>query len=399
MSKANFKLQKRDKKKDMPMASAISYPIVTDDKKGKLIISPELEEQIDIFHAIAGSTEWSGILLYVIKEGDISKPESLVIEVKGMFPMDIGTPGYTEYDYDERTLDMYDLYPNALEEGWRLGHIHTHHNMKAYFSGTDLQELRDNIDNHAYYLSLIVNFDKKYCAKICIKGEREVKESSVLKYTGLFDNKKSNKKSNSTKIETIVYNADLDIEMPEKNTDISFIGEILKLKKKKKSYTSSWSTNNNHARYENGWGHSNKYDPERENFSHGKTNGTQVSIWDDTDSISDVEDIESFIGRLITVDIAFERPSTQSFKEFISAYNKRYLNMTNVDKDLYERYMADNIGKVVKNLNFKNGYEINLLEDTVNFLDDYGYDTKAYHALTALASDIILEYLDENWSN
>jgi len=92
------------------------FPIVSEDKKGTLIINSELAEQINIFHSFAGSTEWSGILLYKVLGGDILKPNDLKIEALGMYPMDIGTPGYTEYDYDERTLDMYDLYPDALKE-------------------------------------------------------------------------------------------------------------------------------------------------------------------------------------------------------------------------------------------------------------------------------------------
>ena len=324
--------QKKEEDKKIP---TIDYPIVTDDKKGELIISPQLEEQINLFHAIAGDTEWSGILLYVIKEGDISKPESLVIEAKGIFPMDIGTASYTEYDYDEKTLDMYDLYPNALEEEWRLGHIHTHHSMRAFFSGTDLQELRDNIDNHAYYLSLIVNFEKKYCAKLCIKGEREVKESSILKYTGLFSSKRSNKKSKSTKIEAIVYSADLEIEMPEeKEETISFIGEILKLKKK--SSTHSWSKSNADYRKDRvDWG---------KNLI--QSNGTQVSLWDDVGHSSNESlHLHSmlFLMKLINVDTTYANETGETLDEFLKKAQRKFKSMTESDTELYLSYIEDNV--------------------------------------------------------
>jgi proteasome lid subunit RPN8/RPN11 len=342
--RTDYIYNREKKKKEVP---TIDYPIVTDENKGKLIISPEIEEQIDIFHAMAGNTEWSGILLYVIKEGDISNPESLIIEVKGMFPMDIGSPGYTEYDYNEKTLDMYDLYPNALEEEWRLGHIHTHHSMQAYFSGTDLQELRDNIDNHAYYLSLIVNFDKKYCAKLCIKGEREVKESSILKYTGLFSDKKSNRKSNSTKIEAIVYNANLEIEMPEKNEGISFIGEILKLKKENaKSTYSNYSGNSN-----------------RVFRSSPQGNGKQVSLWDDVvgddsygrdsdDSsicpgyISEKAMTTKFLMQLIQVDMDYNNIAGESFEVFLKKAQRKYEDMTEADQVVYKDYIQDNVNDI-----------------------------------------------------
>jgi hypothetical protein len=54
---------------------------------------------------------------------------------------------------------------------WKTGHIHTHHDMKAYFSGTDMSELNDNVDKHNYYLSLIVNFAGQYDAKVAFLSD------------------------------------------------------------------------------------------------------------------------------------------------------------------------------------------------------------------------------------
>ena len=188
---------------NIPRESKFDYPILEGDEIGKLIITPHLQEQIDIFHAFAGSIEWSGILLYTIDKGDISNPDELVITAKAMFPMDIGTAAYTEYDYGPEVMDMYDMYPKALEEGWILGHIHTHHSMKAYFSGTDLQELRDNIDNHSNYLSLIVNFKKEYCAKICKKGSRKVESKSLTTFSSLISDKISTQETDESYEEEI----------------------------------------------------------------------------------------------------------------------------------------------------------------------------------------------------
>lgn len=43
--------------------------------------------------------------------------------------------------------------------------------MQAFFSNTDVSELHDNAPLNQYYLSLIVNFDGKYCAKLAYVGE------------------------------------------------------------------------------------------------------------------------------------------------------------------------------------------------------------------------------------
>ena len=207
----------------------MDYPIIISNIRGVLNINKQIEEQIDLLHTVVGAKEWSGVLLYTVN-GDVDS--NVDVEVQGLFPMDIGTSAYTEYEFDENIMDMYDMYPDALDEQWRLGHIHTHHNMKAYFSGTDNQELKDNTPNHAYYLSLIVNFDKSYCARLCFMGTREVKGTSSVSVKGiklsshLCDNNKVDRE------EDVIYAIDLDIVMPKKDSNITLLGEINKIQDK-----------------------------------------------------------------------------------------------------------------------------------------------------------------------
>lgn len=131
-----------------------------------LIITPRLQQQILYLHSEVGKAEWSGVLLYKVIEGDINDPENMVIEAKGLFLLDIGSSAYTEYGVDERFMDVVDQYPEFIDDEWQMGHIHTHHNMTTFFSGTDQQELHDNVELYNYYLSLIVNFEGDYTAKI-----------------------------------------------------------------------------------------------------------------------------------------------------------------------------------------------------------------------------------------
>lgn len=222
------------------------HPIIISNTRGTLNISKQIEEQIDLLHTVVGPKEWSGVLLYTVN-GDVDS--NVDVDVKGLFPMDIGSSAYTEYEFDENIMDMYDMYPNALSEQWRLGHIHTHHNMKAYFSGTDNSELQDNTPNHAYYLSLIVNFDKSYCARLCFMGTREVRGTSSVSVKGI---KLSSHLCNNNKVdkeEDVVYAIDLDIAMPKKNSDITILGEINKIQKKKEIKSKSVYNTNKY-----GWG-------------------------------------------------------------------------------------------------------------------------------------------------
>ncbi len=140
------------------------YPVYNMEKKGKLILPPELISQITYLHSHCGSKEWSGLLLYDVKNGDPSKPEDFELEAKHIFLMDIGSAGATDYETDADIVDLYDEIPEAME--MKLGHIHTHHSGSAYFSATDTGELQDNVDKHNYYLSLVVNFNGNYAAKV-----------------------------------------------------------------------------------------------------------------------------------------------------------------------------------------------------------------------------------------
>lgn len=145
--------------------------------KPTVIISNELQAQITFLHNEFGNTEWSGFLLYKVVEGDLSAPENMIINAVGIFPCDVGSSTYTEYDPVDFVLDMDDTY-DFLTHGYKLGHIHTHHSMNCFFSGTDMAELHSNAPNYAdsYYLSLIVNKSNSYCAKIAkIVNLEEVK--------------------------------------------------------------------------------------------------------------------------------------------------------------------------------------------------------------------------------
>lgn len=130
--------------------------------------------EINFLHRKIGGTEWSGILLYSHREGDIKDADNLTLVAEEIFLMDIGSPGYTEYINDvDSILELVDNYPRYESGELKIGHIHTHHSMGTGFSATDMSELQDNAPSHNYYLSLIVNFKCKPTAKIATVCEVE----------------------------------------------------------------------------------------------------------------------------------------------------------------------------------------------------------------------------------
>lgn len=147
-------------------------------KVGKLVLSDKVKEYIDCLHKRIGATEWSGMLFYRIESGDIKTMKDIVFKSDFIYPRDIGSSVYTETVADGDVSDAYDIYEDGIE--CSVGLIHSHHNMNCFFSSTDSDELLSNAKLYNYYISLIVNFDGKYCAKIAFPGKQKFTSTTTL---------------------------------------------------------------------------------------------------------------------------------------------------------------------------------------------------------------------------
>ena len=137
-----------------------------------LILTDAFMAKVSYLHAqVKRGLEWSAILLYTNKQGSVDSANNWVISVDDLILMDIGSPGYTEYDMGADDPSN-EIWMDHLEKGGKIGHLHTHHSMDCFFSGTDMGELHDNAPNHNYYLSLIVNYKDitNWCAMVAICG-------------------------------------------------------------------------------------------------------------------------------------------------------------------------------------------------------------------------------------
>ena len=183
------------------------------DTKGKVFIPLGIKTQIDYLHSQCKNKEWSGILIYKKTSGDFQKKEDFLFEVLGIYPMNIGSHSYTEYDYGNHIAKIYDVFDDI--EVVRTGMIHSHHNMSAFFSGVDMDELKTNCKNHNLYLSLIVNFDEKYVAKAAIPSK-----TSVIRSYEILDDKGNKLTFSDEKIESDIFILDLDVEIESKNFSV-----------------------------------------------------------------------------------------------------------------------------------------------------------------------------------
>ncbi len=166
--------------------------------------------------------EWSGVLFYSI-QGTIKDVSKMIITVEDILPLDKGSSAYTEYSLDDRLIDY--MMENPESQDYKIGHIHSHNTMSVFFSGTDMEELTENSFAHNFYLSLIVNNDMDFTAKVGFVGKSEVSyELSRTKIISVDENGESYTLKRAEKIETKeieekVYVYDCEIDSPIKNID------------------------------------------------------------------------------------------------------------------------------------------------------------------------------------
>ena len=103
--------------------------------------------------------EWSGPAWYSHEKDENGFPTNVTLEY--WYPLDLGTHGSTDWDGE----DLIKIFPKLRKEfpqigkEWVQGNIHSHHNMGAFFSGTDKDQLIDGANKNFYY-SLVVSTKK-----------------------------------------------------------------------------------------------------------------------------------------------------------------------------------------------------------------------------------------------
>lgn len=97
--------------------------------------------------------------------GSIVEPDTVVLTPIDILLMDRGSSAHTQYEIDEEVTDfiMHNQYFHL-----KIGHIHSHNTMRVFFSGEDLSELSDNLFNHNFYFSLVVNNFMEMDAKVAV---------------------------------------------------------------------------------------------------------------------------------------------------------------------------------------------------------------------------------------
>ncbi len=220
----------------MSFVKASRLPEWKMNQKGTLYISQSLLNEIEYLHRNVGTLEWCGPLIYEKLEGSISKPETLKLRAHHIYPMDIGTGAHTAASFSgEDIVNVFETHAELLREQnpWKQGLIHTHHSMSTFFSGTDMDELHDNTPNHNYYLSLIVNFDGKWCAKVAFVATIKEKSKQTFSFKDTEDQEASFDSSSTTEKQVLMM---IDMDIVKEGADLvsqEFQARFLKLKEEK----------------------------------------------------------------------------------------------------------------------------------------------------------------------
>lgn len=125
-----------------------------------LLLSKECESKIRTLCALLPDNEWSGAAFYKysVENGNVK------IYVLDFCLQDIGSSVYTEYELGGDTAAYYAEHIDTLL-GCKVGTLHSHNKMSAFFSGTDTSTLKEAGSQMNNILSVIVNNAGQYVAK------------------------------------------------------------------------------------------------------------------------------------------------------------------------------------------------------------------------------------------
>ena len=248
-----------------------------------LIISDKLEKKIRVLCNQFPSTEWSGQLFYTYK-GSFAQ-NNIEFTAEDLLFMDIGDATTTEFYLNEGNTATY----IADHELWdcQIGLIHSHHSMQAFFSGQDDAMLVQEGTTRNHFLSLVVNNQGQYVARITLKEEQDI-TSTVKRNYHTFNNVEIETSMDNVHDSRVIVNT-YDLNIVKNNSLLcddyeelmNTIEECNKRKEKKKK-EKEIQNNNNIV------------------FDFPRNIPTQCDFIEDTDRLSEKE-IQQYIKQLLSL--------------------------------------------------------------------------------------------------
>lgn len=168
----------------------------------KLVIPADVEKKIRHLCNRISQVEWSGTLFYTYSGS--YEEGTLEIRCVDIFPMDIGSQAYTEFDMSPDVIAYMTDHPELLD--CQMGLIHSHNNMATFFSGTDTATLREEGNDRNHFVSLIVNNAGTYTAAITRRLTEKRVINTTFTYRTFDDVEKTGTRTVDVEEEVIAYN-------------------------------------------------------------------------------------------------------------------------------------------------------------------------------------------------
>jgi hypothetical protein len=217
------------------------FPVKNLKNEIQVNISPNVLKEIKYLNHKISNVEWSGILFYSTI-GEITDIENFSITLESIYPMDKGSSGYTEFETSEDFIGYRMDNPETLQ--WKIGLIHSHNTMKAFFSGTDMDEINVTARYHNMYLSIVVNNMLDIVGKLAFVANTS--DPLTYTYRGINGKKETIKIKNEQKA-LFVYDCKLELEniiVDDKFKDL--VDNIIK-----KSVTPITTYHNGYSKFDN----------------------------------------------------------------------------------------------------------------------------------------------------
>ena len=138
-----------------------------------LHICQTILSKVNYFLGKFPSKEWSGPAWYLISKVDEHK-FPVEIELMDFHPLDLGTSAATEWESKDFAKILKTKYKeNEKLKQCYIGLLHSHHNMGAFFSGTDVDTIHEMAPENGFYPSTVVSTknDKEFAFAIGYKDQ------------------------------------------------------------------------------------------------------------------------------------------------------------------------------------------------------------------------------------
>ena len=176
----------------------------------KLTFSETIKNKLDYFLHRFDNTEWSAPAWYLAEEVDENK-FPVKFQLLDFHPLDLGGHASTEWEAGDLAKILKEKYKENKElKKCFIGLVHSHHNMGAYFSGTDQDTLKEMAPDTGFYPSLVVShksgkeyafgvsYSDQYKRVSLVEGEVKVpKKKGATEWIAIGDKLEKDKQSTS----------------------------------------------------------------------------------------------------------------------------------------------------------------------------------------------------------